>query len=218
MKTKTTKTNMQQKAEAYEKYFAAAGKLIHSGNISAALPRAQEGFELGIELARSECAGQYLFCLNKLGRFDEAIRATERYMAQAKNVDETVLSNALCATLSFGHEKVSSGLSLLKKSGLSSVKDWRLRFANLDYNPSQTSLIFNTALIFLYAGQKTNALKLLKEVLEHLTFILDSEYINAEIVDEFMRLISEIPEFAPLREEDVWNELTGIMENIFETT
>ena len=218
MKTKTAKTSVREKSAAYEKYFEAAGRLIHSGNISSALPRAQEGFELGIELARSECAGQYLFCLNKLGRFDEAIRAVERYMAQAGKIDETVLSNALCAILSFGPEKASNGLSLLKKSGLSSVKDWRLRFANLDYNPSQTSLIFNTALILLYSGQKANALKLLKEVLEHLTFIMDSEDIDAEIVDGLMLLISEIPEFAPLREEDVWNELAGIMENIFEAT
>jgi len=209
------KTDVQQKQTTYKKLLAAADKLIRSGNIPSALNRAREGFELGIELSRSECAGQYLFCLNKLGRFDEAIKATERYAAVAKTLDETVLSNALCAILSFGPKKASNGLSLLKKAGLSSVKNWRLRFANLDYNnPSQTSLIFNTALILLYAGQKANALKLLKEVLEHLAFILDSEDMNAEIADEFMRLISEITELAPLREEDIWKELTGIIENI----
>ena len=212
------KANTQQKRAAYEKLFASTDKLIRSGDIPAALGHAREGFELGIELSKSECAGQYLFCLNKLGHFDEAVKAAERYAAQAKRLDETVLSNALCAILSFGPEKASSGLSLLKKSGLASVKDWHSRFADLDYNQSQTSLIFNTALILLYAGQKANALKLLKEVIEHLTFVMDSKDINAEIVDEFMRLISEIPEFAPLTEEESWDDLAETINNILEAT
>ncbi|MCL1911855.1 MAG: hypothetical protein FWG13_06595 [Leptospirales bacterium] len=212
------KTNTRQKQAAYEKLFASADKLIRGGDIPAALERAREGFELSLELSRNECAGQYLFCLNKLGRFDEAVKAAERYAAKNGGLDETSLSNALCAILSFGPGKASSGLSLLKKSGLASVKDWRSRFASLDYNPSQTSLIFNTALILLHAGQKANALKLLKEVLEHLTFVMDSEDIDSEIVDEFMRLISEIPEFAPLAEEESWNNLTEITDNIPGTT
>jgi len=210
------KANTQQKRTAYEKLFASADKLIRSGDISAALGYAREGFELGIELSKSECAGQYLFCLNKLGRFDEAAKAAGRYAAQVEYLDETVLSNALCAILSFGPEKASSGISLLKKSGLASIKGWRSHFASLDYNPSQTSLIFNAALILLYAGQKANALKLLKEVIEHLTFVIDSKNIDAEVVDEFMRLISEIPEFAPLTEDESWNDLAETVDNILE--
>ena len=220
------KSNSHPKQKLYNNLFTAANKFIRDGDIPSALNRAREGFELGFELNRNECAGQYLFCLNKLGRFDEAVKATDRFAAQAVETDnysslrfdETILSNALCAILSFGPEKASKGLSLLKKSGRASVKNWRSHFANLDYNPSQTSLIFNTALILLYAGQKTNALKLLKEVMEHLMFVMDSKNIDAEVIDEFMHLISEIPEFAPLLEEDIWDELAETIENNLETT
>ncbi|MDR3238010.1 MAG: hypothetical protein LBT84_05865 [Spirochaetia bacterium] len=216
---------IKEKNAIYEKRLMAADRSIHNGSIAGALGQAREGFELGLELGRNECAAQYLFCLNELGRFDEAAQAAERYMGFVKpeaaaGVDDAVLSNALCAMLAFGTEKAGRvGMELLKKSGLASVNEWRRRFAAFDYNPVQTSLVFNAALVFSHAGQKAQAEQLLKEVMEHMIFFIDSQTNGerniseeeAETISKFLELLGA--EFAQLKEAELWRELAEIAEH-----
>lgn len=189
-----------------------AGEKIKEGDISAALKYAAEAFRQ--ESSNEEAAGQYLFCLNALGRFDEALAAA-RTLAEGLYKNETVLSNILCAMLSVKNKKASEGLKLLTKLGLSKAEDWKSKLSSFNYNPSQTSLIFNAAMIFAEAGRLKEGEKLLKAVCGHIVFFIsEEESVSAEQIDifeKFILLIKESKRFPNLKNEESWRELTEII-------
>lgn len=213
----------EQKKALYEKHSAMADKAIARGDMNKALLHAKEGFELGLELHKNGAAGQYLFCLNELGRFEEALQAAERYWQGAKNDDDLILANTLCAMLAVGTVQAEQGMKLLNRFNLASVTGWRKRFARFNYNPVQTSLVFNAAMILYNAGETQEALQIVKEVMQHMIFFIDSETEGtrniprevAETIDEFLSLIDESPEFDSLKNEESFQELVEITENHF---
>ena len=215
------KNKINNNTVVYEKQLIAADKAIMRGDLDKALISAQKGFELGLTLGRNEAAGQYLFCLNELGRFDETLQAAERFFSNTKNDDEAALANMLCAMLAVGTVQAERGMKLLKKLDLASASGWRRRFSGFNYNPVQTSLVFNAALIFYHAGKKDEALRLVKDVMQHIIFFIDTETGGtrelspevAETISEFLHLIKESDELGLLEGEDVFQELAEITVN-----
>jgi hypothetical protein len=172
---KPEKKETGEKVEEYKRFTGEADRLIHKGKTEAALKKAIEARNWGLNLPGPRHS-PLLFCLNELGRFDDAIEVANNYWdgVRAPN-DEAVLANTLCAMLAALPVEASHGLKLLKNLHLGTVEEWRSRFADFRYTPVQSSLIFNAALIFFHAGKNETATRLLGEVLEHIVFLIHTK-------------------------------------------
>lgn len=203
----------------YEKAVKDADEKIKKGRTEAALEPAEKGFSAGLVLGRTEAACQYLYCLNDLGRYDEALKVSGKFFAAAgeNRPDEGVLSGALCAVLADSAGTSEEGEKLLKKMKLSTAESWRPYFSSFSYDCTQLSLVFNAAMVFDKTGHTAEGEKLLSEVLEHMLFVVDTETGGSREIDdetaedfgEFLSLIQESP-FKILAETDVWNDLADI--------
>ncbi len=210
--------NKELSAE-YEKALKDADDKIRKGLTETALKPAEKGFSAGLVLGRSEAACQYLYCLNELGRHDEAFRASGQYFAAVKEdrPDEGVLSGALCAVLADSSGMAEEGEKLLKKLKLFTAESWRPFFSSFAYDCTQLSLIFNAAMVFWKTGRAQEGEKLLSEAMEHMLYVVDTETggsretdeETAEDFGEFLSLIKESP-FKKLAETEVWADLADI--------
>lgn len=206
----------QTKQTDYKKLVAKAAQKINEGNIGSAVKYAGSAFNQNAN--SPQAAGEYLFCLNELGRFDETLAAAKRITKKETLQNETVLANILCAALAVENEKIPEAMNLLSKLGLNTAQGRRKAFANFNYNPAQTSLIFNTAMVMHKAGKQADAEGLLQDTIEHIIFFIDNdENIDgalsreqAEVIREFMLLISESEQFASLENGEAWQELAAL--------